>query len=85
MNDYEAKRICLVIGIVVAIWFLFTKFDIHTGGNETYTSNRTGAIAVSLVGDATVAVDNGAGGTSGGKKTITIICPHCNGEIVIEQ
>jgi len=83
MNDYEAKRICLGIGIVVLLWFLFTKLNVHTGGDETYTSNRTSAIAMSLLGDAAVTVDNG--GASGDKRTKTIVCPHCNRAIVIEQ
>ena len=77
MNDYEAKRICFVIGVIVLIWFISSKFNIHTGGNETYTSNRGIAAAFSLVGDANAMIGHGSGKV--------MLCPNCGATIELDQ
>ncbi|MCL2337469.1 MAG: hypothetical protein FWC60_08635 [Firmicutes bacterium] len=85
MSEDTARRLVILIAILTGMWFLFTKanFTLHTGGDETetYTSNRTHASAWTLIGDASVTIDQGDGAL-GEKKTIT--CPNCGEQIIVE-
>ena len=80
MGDYEAKRIVILLGIIAGLYFLFTKadFNLHTGGDENYASYRTRASAWTLIGDASVTVNQGGGKLSGDQ---TIECPNCRRNI----
>ena len=86
MSYNTEKWLCIGL-IAFLVWLVVSRMDIHTGGDETVTvtDSRSAAVAFSLVGNPSISVEQGGAGASGDKKTITIICPHCEGVIAAEQ